>query len=35
MDKNVVDWFEIPVEDLERAVKFYEGVFDFKITYSH
>lgn len=27
---NVI-WFEIPAEDLERAAKFYEGVFDWKI----
>lgn len=27
MDKNVVDWFEIPVKDLARAKKFYSSVF--------
>ena len=26
---NVVGWFEIPVNDLDRAVKFYETVFGF------
>ncbi|WP_394843879.1 VOC family protein [Pendulispora brunnea] len=25
--KNAVNWFEIPVNDLERAVRFYEAVF--------
>lgn len=28
---NVVGWFEIPVADMERAVKFYESVFDYKL----
>ena len=28
---NVVGWFEIPVADMERAIKFYEAVFDFKL----
>ncbi len=28
---NVVGWFEIPVLDMDRAVKFYETVFDFKL----
>ncbi|MDP2624948.1 MAG: VOC family protein [Candidatus Peregrinibacteria bacterium] len=31
MDKNVVGWFEIPVADMNRAIKFYETVFGFKI----
>lgn len=31
MDKNVVGWFEIPVQDMDRAIKFYETVFDFKL----
>lgn len=31
LDKNVVGWFEIPVSDMDRAVKFYEAVFGFKI----
>lgn len=30
-ENNVVGWFEIPVEDMERAVKFYEKVFGFKL----
>lgn len=29
MDKNVVGWFEIPTNDMERAIKFYETVFGF------
>jgi predicted enzyme related to lactoylglutathione lyase len=28
---NVVGWFEIPVTDMKRAMKFYEAVFGFKI----
>ena len=30
--KNMINWFEIPVTDFERAKKFYETVMDFKIT---
>jgi len=29
---NVVGWIEIPVTDMERAVKFYEAVLDYKLT---
>lgn len=29
---NVVGWFEIPVNDMERAVGFYETVFGFSLT---
>ena len=29
---NVVGWFEIPVTDMNRAVKFYETVFGFTLT---
>lgn len=29
---NTVGWFEIPVKDMDRAIAFYEKVFDFKIT---
>ena len=29
---NVVGWFEIPVTDMDRAVSFYEAVFDFTLT---
>lgn len=28
---NVVGWFEIPVNNMERAMAFYEKVFDFKL----
>ena len=31
MDTNMVGWFEIPVNDMARAQKFYEQVFDIKI----
>lgn len=30
-EKNMVSWFEIPVSDFERALKFYETIFDFKL----
>ena len=26
--QNAINWFEIPVSDLDRAVKFYESVFE-------
>lgn len=29
---NVVGWFEIPVKDMERAVRFYESVFGLRLT---
>ena len=28
---NLINWFEIPVKDFERAKSFYEGIFDFKM----
>ena len=28
---NAVSWFEIPVADMDRAVKFYETVFGYKL----
>ena len=28
---NVFGWIEIPVNDMERAIKFYESVFGFKL----
>jgi len=31
MKNNMVGWFEIPVTNMERAIKFYETVFDIKI----
>jgi len=29
---NFVGWFEIPVTDMDRAIRFYEKVFDIKMT---
>ena len=29
---HVANWFEIPVKDLDRAIKFYEKVFDVKLS---
>mgnify|MGYP000306640421 CR=1 FL=1 len=31
MDFNVVGWFEIPVENMERAIQFYEKVLGFNL----
>jgi len=31
LNRNAVGWFEIPVSDMERAIKFYESVFGFKL----
>jgi len=31
MKNNVIGWVEVPVSDMERAIKFYESVFEFKI----
>ena len=30
--KNALNWFEIPVTDLERSIRYYEGVFDASMT---
>ena len=30
--KNAVSWFEIPTKDLNRAQKFYEAIFDIRMT---
>ncbi len=32
MKNNVVGWFEIPVENMEKAITFYEKVLDLKMT---
>jgi len=32
MKNNVVGWFEIPVENMKRAITFYEKVLDLKMT---
>ncbi|VAW65510.1 hypothetical protein MNBD_GAMMA08-2145 [hydrothermal vent metagenome] len=29
--KNAISWFEIPVSDYERAINFYESVFDTRL----
>lgn len=31
LKRNVVGWFEIPVSDMERAIKFYKAVFNFEL----
>jgi len=31
MKNNAVGWFEIPVSNMERAMAFYEKVFEFKL----
>jgi len=31
MDRNPIGWVEIPVADMDRAIAFYEDVFQFKI----
>ncbi|MGB0789699.1 MAG: VOC family protein [Marinirhabdus sp.] len=31
MDQNTVSWFEIPVADMQRAVKFYNTILNVKI----
>lgn len=31
LNANVVGWFEIPVSDMERAIKFYETVLGLKL----
>jgi len=33
MNKNPVDFFEIPVSDMERAIKFYSRVFGIKLSH--
>ena len=32
LKNNVISWFEIPVTNMERAVKFYETVFGFILS---
>ena len=31
MEKNVIQWVEIPVSDMQRAVEFYNNLFGFEI----
>ena len=33
MKRNSVGWFEIPVSDMKRAIKFYEKVFSVKLSH--
>jgi uncharacterized protein len=30
--KNAINWFEIPVDDYQRAIDFYENVFDITLV---
>jgi uncharacterized protein len=30
--KNAINWFAIPASDLQRAVKFYDTIFNFKMN---
>ena len=32
MDRNVIGWFEIPVNEMDRAVRFYNHIFDITLT---
>jgi predicted enzyme related to lactoylglutathione lyase len=32
MNNNSVGWFEIPVTDMDRAIKFYQTVFDVSLS---
>lgn len=32
MDSNVVGWFEIPVTDIDRAIKFYETILGISLS---
>jgi predicted enzyme related to lactoylglutathione lyase len=32
MQKHAVDWFEIAAADFDRAVRFYEAIFDFHMN---
>jgi predicted enzyme related to lactoylglutathione lyase len=29
---NALNWFEIPVDEIDRATDFYEGIFDMEMT---
>jgi predicted enzyme related to lactoylglutathione lyase len=30
--KNAINWFALPAEDFQRAVKFYNSIFDFNLN---
>lgn len=32
MNRNLVGWFEIPVNDIDRAIRFYNSIFDITLT---
>jgi predicted enzyme related to lactoylglutathione lyase len=32
LQRNMVGWFEIPVNDMDRAIAFYQTVFDISIS---
>jgi uncharacterized protein len=32
MMKHAIDWFEIPTGDFQRAIKFYETIFELKLN---
>jgi uncharacterized protein len=32
MERNMVGWFEVPVADMERAIRFYQQVFDIELS---
>ena len=32
MNENMINWFEIPVDDFTRAKAFYESIFEFSLT---
>jgi uncharacterized protein len=32
MQKNAIDWFEIPAADFDRAVRFYEAILALRMT---
>ncbi|WP_323789656.1 VOC family protein [Psychroserpens sp.] len=32
MENNMVGWFEIPVDNMDRAKRFYEAVFEIKLS---
>lgn len=32
MEQHMINWFEIPVSDFERALKFYQTIFDIQMS---
>ena len=35
LTRNVVGWFEIPVTDMKRAIKFYQNVFGYELSHQN